>query len=180
MDILLDMDSTIADWDEVFDEMLDVLGPEADGVPRRHARTVFDLHASLTPTESVLVRRIMDTPGFYAELKPIVGALEAIYEMLDEGHTVTFCSSPWNTNPTCNDDKRDWINKWVGPGWADSLVLTKDKTRIRGDILIDDKPQITGKFTPEWEHVLFTAPYNTNIDRPRITDWADWKEVVNG
>lgn len=47
--------------------------------------------------------------------------------------------------------------------WLTRLIITSDKTKIRGDLLIDDKPYITGSEYPAWEHVLFTAPYNSEL-----------------
>jgi len=47
-----------------------------------------------------------------------------------------------------------------GPSWVDRIVLAKDKTLVRGDVLIDDKPEVTGSLCPSWEHLVFEAPYN--------------------
>lgn len=177
MHILVDLDSTIADWDEGFDRRLDALGSPGRNIPRREQRTVFNLHAGLGPRQSGYVRRVMDEPGFYRDLRPIEGAVNAL-RALEREHEITLCSSPWNTNPTCNDDKKDWVTEYLGPEWADRLVLTKDKTMVRGDILIDDKPSVYGKYDPEWMHILFTAPYNEHIEGPRINNWSEWEEVI--
>lgn len=84
-------------------------------------------------------------------------------------------------NLTCVRDKLDWLDRHVGEGWSSRAIITTDKTRIRGDVLIDDKPTITGEFTPEWVHVLFDQPYNQHItDKARLTDWADWEHIING
>lgn len=177
MHILCDMDSVIADWDEGFDRRLDALGSRGRNIPRRNQREVFNLHQGLGPRQSLYVRRIMDEPGFYRDLVPVEGAVNALHAMA-RLHEVTLCSSPWNTNPTCNDDKKDWVARHLGPEWADKLVLTKDKTMVRGDILIDDKPMVTGRYDPEWMHILFSAPYNINVQGPRINNWSEWEEVI--
>ncbi|MCT7149596.1 hypothetical protein M1196_23400, partial [Salmonella enterica subsp. enterica serovar Oranienburg] len=63
------------------------------------------------------------------------------------------------------------------------MIITTDKTLVRGDILIDDKPVISGEL-PEystgtnharsWEHVIFDQSYNRHItNRRRILDWGD-------
>lgn len=177
--ILSDMDSVVADWDTGYDNLLDSLGSRARNIPRHNDRQVFNLHHGLGPRQSGIVRRVMDTPGFYAELPLVEGAAEALNAMLDEGHDVLLCSSPWTTNPTCASDKYDWAERMLGMGWADRVILTKDKTLVRGDILIDDKPNISGRLAPTWTQILFDAPYNREVTTlPRLSQWADWKEAL--
>jgi hypothetical protein len=38
------------------------------------------------------------------------------------------------------------------------VILTHDKTLVRGDVLIDDKPGITGNMIPAWKHLVFDSP----------------------
>jgi len=54
----------------------------------------------------------------------------------------------------------------------------KDKTLIIGDILIDDKPEIKGISTPNWEHIIFDQPYNKNITNKKRINWDNFKEVL--
>jgi len=57
--------------------------------------------------------------------------------------------------------------------------MTTDKTTVRGDVLIDDKPKISGSQRPAWQQILFTAPYNTSVnDKPRLDHWKDWEQAV--
>lgn len=52
---------------------------------------------------------------------------------------------------------------------------------VTGDILIDDKPSVTGVESPEWEHVLFDQPYNRDVkDKRRMVGWNEWESIVNG
>jgi 5'-nucleotidase len=120
----------------------------------------------------------MDRPGFYAELEPVEGAAAALHEMVEAGYDVAICTSPWLSNPTCVQDKLDWAELHIGAGWADKTIITKDKTRVRGHILIDDKPTVTGAVAPEWRHVFFTQAYNAALQGPRISTWAEWRGVV--
>jgi len=57
------------------------------------------------------------------------------------------------------------------------LVITQDKTRLLGDILVDDKPEVTGALIPQWEQLVFTQAYNLHVDAPRAT-WDDLIEVL--
>lgn len=38
-----------------------------------------------------------------------------------------------------------WVEKHLGQEFLEQVILTRDKTLITGDILIDDKPDIQGK-----------------------------------
>ena len=39
-----------------------------------------------------------------------------------------------------------WVEKHLGHEFLEQIILTRDKTVVSGDILIDDKPDILGKF----------------------------------
>jgi hypothetical protein len=38
-----------------------------------------------------------------------------------------------------------WVEKHFGPDFLEQMVLTSDKTVVSADLLIDDRPDITGK-----------------------------------
>lgn len=177
MIILVDMDGTIADWGHGWDRAMDAQGSRARAI-RRHAQQVsFDLKEGLGPRQSLVVDRVMDQHGFYADLQPIPGAIEALQQMARK-HDVFICTSPWLSNPTCIPDKIGWVEKHLGDNWVNRLIFTKDKTLVRGTFLIDDKPDIKGSAKPEWEHIIYTQPYNITQPQRRIDDWANWKQVI--
>ena len=66
----------------------------------------------------------------------------------------------------------------LGNDWIRNIILTNDKTVVKADILIDDKPVITGVENPEWEHIIFDQPYNRQIKDKRRIDWGNWKSVI--
>ena len=57
------------------------------------------------------------------------------------------------------------------------LVIAQDKTRVIGDWLIDDKPEVNGLLRPTWEHILFTQEYNKDLDGVRVV-WSTVIEVI--
>lgn len=179
MHILVDMDDTIANWQDSFDTYLATYYEDAANIPRKDDRTCFDLHKDRTERESEIINDIMDMEGFYADLEPIYGAIDAVKSMLEAGHEVSLVTSPWLSNPTCVQDKYEWVRKYLGDDWVDRVIITKDKTLIEGDILIDDKPEITGKAVPKWTQVVFDQPYNRYFDNPyRLFSWADWEQEL--
>jgi 5'-nucleotidase len=64
-----------------------------------------------------------------------------------------------------------------GSEFTKGVILPRDKTLVRGDVLIDDKPTIGGISTPQWRHVLFDQPYNRHLSGPRV-QWENWREVL--
>jgi 5'-nucleotidase len=78
-------------------------------------------------------------------------------------------------------EKYDWISCHLGDEWCHRVIITRDKTLIKGDILIDDKPQVTGlNEKPAWKHVVFSQSYNTNVKgKMRLDSWEMWKETLS-
>lgn len=121
----------------------------------------------------------MNTPGLFRNLRPVEGAVEALHEMADAGLNVLIVTTPTYGNPTCVQDKYEWMDRHVGPEWVKRTIIAYDKTVVSGAVLIDDKPCITGSVKPSWQHLLFSRPYNAYVGAvPRIEKWEDWKQAV--
>lgn len=177
--VLVDMDGVIADWGDGYNRSLEKHGAAAALIPRHHEQLTFDLHAGRTAEEVEIIKSVMVEEGFYSQLVPIPGAKAALKSMLKAGHDVRIVTSPWVSNPTCASDKLNWIVKHYGSQWGARVVITADKTIVRGDYLIDDKPDVRGSQHPSWEHIYFHQPYNAERpDRRRIVDWSEWESVI--
>lgn len=175
---LSDLDGVGSNWDDLFDWHITTNWGHVPGIPLKHERKSFSFYDD-QPTEVVdAIRAIMDHPGFYADLEPIEGWADAMHGIKALGHDVFIVTSPWLTNPTCVQDKLDWVSKVLGDEWAQRVIITKDKTLVHGDILVDDKPEISGVRTPNWEHVLFDQPYNQGLAQRRLLNWSDWPALV--
>lgn len=173
--ILVDMDGVIADWGRAYGDALDLYGADADNIPRHKDQRTFDLTEGLTPQEKAIVAEAMSMMR-YNELAVIPGAIKALRSMVEYGHDVMICTSPWLPNKFCAQDKIDWVERKLGRVWAERVIITKDKTLVMGDWLIDDKPGITGRRTPVWRQIMFSQPYNLDYPAPhRLNSWADWK-----
>lgn len=177
--ILVDMDGVLANWDAAWDAALVKMGIRALGIPFSIHRKEFNLYTGLTQEQCAVVDEIMQLPGFYRNLDLIEGAKEALKAMLDAGYDVRIVTSPWNSNPTCASDKMAWVRETLGQSWGNRLIITNDKTLVRGDWLIDDKPKIKGALTPMWEHIWFTQSINEGLEgNRRIDSWKLWKDVI--
>lgn len=176
--ILVDMDGVLADWGGNYSRHLDERGAH-ESIRRHPDQRSFDLFEGVDPEHHHVIHSVMEHPGFYAELEPLPGAVEALDQMMWNGFEVLIVTSPWPSNPTCASDKIDWAVKHFGKPWAKRVVITSDKTVVVGDYLIDDKPTITGYLNdPAWRHILFDQPYNREIDQPRMSDWSEWRDHI--
>ncbi len=116
--------------------------------------------------------------GFFLSLPPIPGGLEAVRQMVELGHDVRICTSPIKQYENCVLEKFQWVEKHLGREFTQRIVLTRDKTLVRGHVLIDDRPEFKGALAPEWEHIVFDRPYNRHVTDKRRMDWTNWKEVM--
>lgn len=178
MILLIDMDGTAFEWNVPFNRELVTRYPHID-FPHTRNNVNWDMTTGLDDEGKAAIEAILELPGFYRGLIPIPGAVQAVQEMEADGHEVFFCTSPYDTNPTCSDDKRWTVGEFFGPKYRKRVILTNDKTLVRGDFLYDDKPEMHGAMTPEWEQIVFSQPYNQKVEGLlRIDSWADWRKPL--
>lgn len=103
-------------------------------------------------------------PHIFRDLKPIKGAIEAVNMLLDAtNYNVYFLSTaPWD-NPSAWTDKRLWIEEQFGNKINRRLILTHRKDFVKGDILIDDRPN-NGAKDFEGELIAFGSDEYPNWD----------------
>lgn len=177
MRILIDMDDVLADFDGEFLKRWRERHPEKMYVPLEERKT-FYVKESYPEELSPLVTEIYAEPSFFRTLPPINGAIQAAKEMEQMGLELFICTSPLNAYKNCVLEKYEWVDAHLGSDWVQRIILTKDKTLIRGDYLIDDKPEITGvEKNPSWQHILYDRPYNRDVNKKRLT-WSNWREVI--
>jgi len=78
----------------------------------------------------------------------------------------------------CHSEKAQWVEKHLGSYWLKKLIITKDKTVVYGNVLIDDKHPITGALKPMWDQIVYDQPYNV-IQFPdvKLFNWSHWVEL---
>jgi len=174
------MDGTIAHFDREYDRHLEERYAHLTGIPRSADQISFNLWEGRSEEEQRAIQEIMDHEGFYRKLEPMDGAIDAVKEAAALGHEVHFVSTPWASNPTCAQDKYDWIAEHFGDDWRSKLILTYDKTVVSGDILFDDKDPISRRERADWVQVFYTQPYNKNAAGYRINSWDrdEWVSII--
>lgn len=143
-------------------------------------RAVWDAWEVLPEANRQTFIDIMCEEGFFHRLPAVPGSLDALRTMLAEGHDVRICTAPVPASDFCMGEKVRWVRQHLGTEWVARMIITRDKTMIKGHVLVDDKPEIVGACFPEWRHVVYAHNYNLHVtDRPRMT-WANWREYVLG
>lgn len=178
--VLIDMDNTLVNWDKEFARRWAEQRPDDDAdmiKDRQH----FELEQNFNKELMPVAVEIMSQAGFYAALEPQPGAIGAVREMSDAGLHVLFCTAPMPFQyETCVAEKYAWVRQWLGEEFLPRMIITRDKTVVKGRVLIDDKPAVKGRCDePEWEHIVFEQPYNVGVKgRPRMKNWAEWRAVL--
>jgi len=175
--ILVDQDDVLADFALAF---------QKEWIKRYPGRIIVPLEEMLSfyvfenyPEEyKEDIIDIYKSEGFYKNLQPIEGGLDAV-KYLAKKNDVFICTSPMDTSRYCASEKYDWITHHLGKEWTRKLILTKDKTLVYGDILIDDKPSVTGLKIPSWEHIWYTRPWNQHLNSKRRMTWKNYKEILD-
>lgn len=176
MIVLVDMDGVLANFEKGF---LDIWQARYGHLPyvKLEERHTFYIEDQYPEEHRETIYNIFCESGFFRHLAPIEGAIEAVREMATR-FEVYICTSPLSGHSACEQEKVDWVGQHLGKAFKKRVILTSDKTLVRGDILIDDSPNVKGLLAPSWQHILYDAPCNRHIeDKQRLT-WGNWKEVI--
>lgn len=177
MIVLVDMDDVITEFEKKVIELLIEKVPEKEDLFKKE-RTKFKLNEE-HPELKELIKEITSQKGLIENLEPVEGCIEALKKIKELGHDIFICTSPLTDYENNIVEKYKWIEKNLGKEWTKKIIFTKDKTLIKGDVLIDDNPEIKGLKNPEWEHIIFDRVYNKHIkDKKRLT-WDNWEEILN-
>ncbi len=182
MIILIDQDGPLADFEDAVRTGYEEFGGTKSSLVEYRDRKNFYVAEDYPKHLRSLVSSIYHAPGFFRNLKRIDGARDAILAMLEDGHDVRICTSPLTEYRHCVTEKFEWVERHFGLEFTKRIIITKDKTIVRGDYLIDDKPEIIGALRdPTWKHVVYDCPYNKNAkSKIRLTNWSEWKRVLLG
>lgn len=139
---------------------------DQDGVlADAHSRMLEWSEKLKVDVDTLWKNKFYHTPGFYKDLPPMPGAVEA-FKKLSEKYEVYILTAPSWENPSCYTDKRLWVEKYLGEAGYKRLIISNDKSLFTGKCLIDDRFKYgVSKFKgehihfgsdrfPNWESIL--------------------------
>jgi len=85
-------------------------------------------------------------PQFYRELAPMSGAINGIKTLsAQDKQDVYILTAPSVYNPLSYTEKRLWVEDHLGFEWTHKLIISPDKSLLKGDVLIDDHKEGRGQ-----------------------------------
>ncbi len=171
--VLIDMDGTLFDFDI---KILEAVQRYDSSVNKDNMWTKINENPELKKIKN----QTEFANGFFYTLPLIPGAKEAINRMIERGWKVYICSSPSVTSDDCHSSKNRIMKDIFGEELARRLILTKDKTMVRGDVLIDDRSKITGQYEPIWGHICFKNGYERTEETNAVDVLKGWSDDFIG
>ena len=87
---------------------------------------------------------------FFEHIEPINKAIEA-YNLLDSIYDVWILTRPSVHDLNCFTDKAKWVKKYLVDARLRRMIISSDKSLVKGDILIDDDTNANQElFEGEW------------------------------
>lgn len=174
--VLVDLDGVMVDfiggWKKIWNQKY----PDRQITADPSVFLLEDAYSGIGTEEEIV--GIMQTPEFFLRLDPVPGAIEAFKQMQDTGLQLYICSSP-TSNSHSHKEKIDWVEMHLGKEWKNKTILTKDKTMVHGDYLIDDNPDVKGIFDPSWEHIVFESSYSHEAPKDKFSiNWKTWPTLL--
>lgn len=104
--------------------------------------------------------------GFFTQLQPMPGALEAFRTLADRYNTYILSTPDWHGVNSWTE-KRIWVEQYLGDAAYKRLILTHNKGLFSGRALIDDRLR-NGVDHFTGEHIHFAT-----------NRFPDWKAVLD-
>lgn len=100
--------------------------------------------------------------GFFLELEPLPGALDAIMR-LSMLYDVWILTAPSIQNPMSYAEKNYWVRKYLGDEYTKKLIMCPNKSLLKGDYLIDDNEWTNWQGDFEGELLLIGSEQFPNL-----------------
>lgn len=109
--------------------------------------------------------------GFYRELAPIPGAIDSMKRLASNPEVEAYIlTAPSVHNPLSYTEKRLWVEGHLGFDWVERLIISPNKSLVKGDFLIDDHTEGRGQENFEGRLIHFGSE--------EFQDWSTVMETV--
>lgn len=172
--ILCDLDSILAD----------ILTPWLRSYNRDYSDTLtvdripsWDFHNIVKPECGTKIYDYLREPGFFENLKPLPGAIEAVQALRSAGHDFLVLTAGADVEDAATQKVR-WCKRYLDLS-PKQVIVTPRKELVRGDVLIDDSPEQIKKYRGAWGQapliLTISYPYNECVrgDCWRFKGWDD-------
>jgi 5'-nucleotidase len=174
--LLLDMDGVIAGFDHHFFAEASAAGIEFD-VAAPHMQTARYITDHVVLEQRKGGREMTYRPGWFRAFPVMEGAQAGVDALLSAGVDIWVCTKPLERNPTCRDEKGAWLVEHF-PMLEKKLIITPDKSLIKGHVLLDDAPKIKWIGFAEWYPMIFRRSFNGEGTLwENIPHW-DWQDDI--
>lgn len=177
--VAFDLDGVVVDW---YGEVLRHLPPEIH-IPHDGIKT-FYVEENYPEEHRAIIKDTIKRQGFYDAMKPMAGAIDTMNRIFDDERYHPFlCSSPEtdSNHQSCWSEKARWVSRYLGERWLDRLMLVKDKSLAKADIIVDDKPEMFGHYLENdgvaWRRFVFSHNYNLGTQGVRV-GWDNMEEEL--
>jgi len=155
---MVDMDETIVN---LTGPWFDILNEKAG---TNFTRDDVDMYDCVKFYEPYLSEKEVLEPfymeGFWQNLPPLPGAIDAIRFLAAHGLDVFILSSPWRST-YCAWEKTRWVEEHLGFLGENRLILTRNKYLIRADFFVDDHIEMIQHCSPV--RILIDRGWNRDI-----------------
>jgi 5'(3')-deoxyribonucleotidase len=110
--------------------------------------------------------------GFFANLPEMDDAVETVKALIAcDRYDTYILTAPSVQNPLCYTEKRVWIEEKFGLDFAYKLIISPNKSLLKGDYLIDDNAKGKGQEGFEGELIHF--------GQERFPNWKTVREYLD-
>jgi 5'-nucleotidase len=124
-------------------------------------------------------------PGFFENLEPHRGAIDALVKLQQRGHEVVICTA--TEVPEAAKGKMIWVKKHLPFISKNNFIITSGKHHVQGDVLIDDGPHNAETYRQAHPGAIILGikyPYNEKCTAYDFNapDWRDtqyaWNQIL--
>lgn len=169
--LLFDLDGIVTD---LVSKWLAVYNRDYSDNLRPEDITSWDWDRFVKPECGKRIYYYLSRPGFFADLKPIPGAIEALERLSHRLELVVVTASP----ASGMRDKADWVKRHLPFVPKHNLVVTYRKDLVLGDFMFDDAPRNL-EHTPA-TRIMMDYPYNRDFDDAyRVRNWTEFEALMD-
>ncbi len=115
----------------------------------------------------------LNRPGFFADLDPIPGSVEALGRLQEICELVVVTASP----KEAAGDKMAWVRRHLPMVPKGNIIVTYRKDLVRGDFMFDDAPKNLINHTAT--RIMLDYPYNREFhDCHRVHSWEEAEALI--